>query len=991
MSDGDSLFNPQRQKKQQLPSLGSGGSSSNSNGHHGHHQHKVTHSRSSGEHGFGSNSPPVRAKSPAHQYDRSPSAQGHLPSVSPLRRMISTPAREEAASATPDKSLNVAINAPTPMGSSSPLTPLPNAPTLQNNIRAGRRLAVTGGTRSSASGRPTAGMGQRAATPTLRRGREKREEEKRLIDRALKTNLRLLQMETDQIASVVAAMIEVKFRGGDVIVNEGTQGDTFYVIAAGKCDVFVTENRNSKEDGDEHLRKKHGQLPSSYSFDPDDLKDMEGEAEGGKNALAPLEKPSALKAPNTPLQEGNGAPQLGKVQTKKHANGNGFGKLVRVLGPGDTFGELALMTGGLRTATVVAATTEVLLWEVDRNTFETIIFQATKKKRIRFRAFLARVPILRSLSEYQRDLLADALQQVTYEKGVIVMKEGVPSKPSRNEDGPADAKEKGKKNASPTSKSDGGSGEKKATLAVPGTGEEGSGSITPGLGQNYFHIIEEGQCHVTKDETSLRTLKEGDYFGEVSLMDGVAPTATVTATTIVKCLRLDKDSFVRLMGPLKPALKRKMTGYRFETNDEDELGKEGGEGENDEKKGGGKNGGGSVDNEEDKKKKDGSKGSDDDRSLRGSKLTSFATVMLGKQAITVRRRRSSLEIRSILTSGRAVMHASQFQKIDRLGAGAFGRVYLARHLPSGSFVALKVMRKTELIRTRSVTHVKNEREIMTKVTHPFVVNNYGTFQTNEAICFVTEYIVGSRDLYAILRSGVVEGKKLPPPAATLYAAEVVTAMEAVHQMGYIYRDLKPENLLVDGEGHLKMIDFGFARKIDKGMAFTLCGTPQYVAPEVIQRKGHGMGVDFWAIGILIYEMLSGYPPFHHANHMVIYEKILAHAMHGNGLEFPEWFPSDAEDLVRKLLVGDVTRRYGCMRGGIDDIRNHEFFKNVDWKALLNRTQPGPLQPVVQKYARNSPIRHVKKLKVVPITATASAFREGDGELSADEQALFAGF
>lgn len=160
-------------------------------------------------------------------------------------------------------------------------------------------------------------------------------------------------------------------------------GDTFYVIASGKCDVFVTESRSSKEDGDEHLGKKPaGVLASALSMDADEFRAMEdagSEMSPLHGGSSPLEKVAMTNNINN--INGNGA-GLGRIQAKK-GTGGGVGKLVRVLGPGDTFGELALMTGGLRTATVVAATTEVLLWEVDRNTFETIIFQATKKKRLR--------------------------------------------------------------------------------------------------------------------------------------------------------------------------------------------------------------------------------------------------------------------------------------------------------------------------------------------------------------------------------------------------------------------------------------------------------------------------------------------------------------------------------------------------------------------------------------------------------------------------------
>jgi len=173
-----------------------------------------------------------------------------------------------------------------------------------------------------------------------------------------------------------------------------------------------------------------------------------------------------------------------------------------------------------------------------------------------------------------------------------------------------------------------------------------------------------------------------------------------------------------------------------------------------------------------------------------------------------------------------------------------------------------------------------------------------------------------------------------------YSAQVALMFEYLHSLNIIYRDLKPENILIDDEGYLKLTDFGFA-KYCQTRTYTLCGTPEYLAPEVLLNKGHGKPVDWWTLGILTYEMIAGIDPFNDDDPMAIYQKILK-----GKIKFPRDFHKDAKSLVKHLLVADVTKRYGCLRNGANDIKNHRWFKNLDWFKLGQKRVPVPFIPQI---------------------------------------------
>jgi len=277
-----------------------------------------------------------------------------------------------------------------------------------------------------------------------------------------------------------------------------------------------------------------------------------------------------------------------------------------------------------------------------------------------------------------------------------------------------------------------------------------------------------------------------------------------------------------------------------------------------------------------------------------------------------------------------------FEKIRTLGTGTFGRVYLVRHKETQHFYALKVLKKREVVRLKQVDHVKNEKSILIDIHHVFIVNMYSAFQDETNLYMLMEYVIGG-ELFSHLR----KAGRFSTDTARIYSAEVVLALEYLHSRDILYRDLKPENLLLDKDGHIKIADFGFAKHVED-RTWTLCGTPEYLAPEIIQSKGHGKAVDWWALGVLLFEMLAGYPPFFDDNPFGIYEKILANKIH-----FPRHFDPMAKDLIKKLLASDRTRRLGNLKAGAADVKKHKFFKGIVWEDLAALQVKQPIEPKVK--------------------------------------------
>ncbi|KAK7923296.1 cAMP-dependent protein kinase type 2 [Apiospora marii] len=278
-----------------------------------------------------------------------------------------------------------------------------------------------------------------------------------------------------------------------------------------------------------------------------------------------------------------------------------------------------------------------------------------------------------------------------------------------------------------------------------------------------------------------------------------------------------------------------------------------------------------------------------------------------------------------------------FDMLRTLGTGSFGRVHLVQSKHNQRYYAIKVLKKAQVVKMKQVEHTNDERRMLSEVKHPFLITLWGTFFDCKNIYMVMDFVEGG-ELFSLLR----KSGRFPNPVAKFYAAEVTLALEYLHAKNIIYRDLKPENLLLDRHGHLKITDFGFAKRVpDK--TWTLCGTPDYLAPEVVSNKGYNKSVDWWSLGILIYEMLCGYTPFWDSGSpMKIYENILR-----GKVKYPQYINPDAHNLLQSLITPDLTKRLGNLYGGPQDVKNHPWFAEVTWDRLLRKDIDAPYTPPVK--------------------------------------------
>ncbi|KAI9486279.1 MAG: kinase-like domain-containing protein [Benjaminiella poitrasii] len=284
--------------------------------------------------------------------------------------------------------------------------------------------------------------------------------------------------------------------------------------------------------------------------------------------------------------------------------------------------------------------------------------------------------------------------------------------------------------------------------------------------------------------------------------------------------------------------------------------------------------------------------------------------------------------------------AISFQSFDLLrviGRGSFGKVYVVRKKDTNRIYAMKVLRKSRIISRSEVTHTMAEKTVLARIRNPFIVPLKFAFQSPDKLYLVLAFINGG-ELFRHLQ----EQGKFDENRARFYTAELFCALECLHGFNVIYRDLKPENILLDYNGHIALCDFGLCKlnMTDSERTNTFCGTPEYLAPELLLGQGYTKTVDWWTLGVLLYEMLTSLPPFYDENTDEMYRKILQEP-----LRFPEDMSESAQDLLSGLLTRDPNLRLGHC--GTDAIKNHAFFKSMDWVKLMRKEVQPPFRPTVE--------------------------------------------
>jgi len=594
-------------------------------------------------------------------------------------------------------------------------------------------------------------------------------------------------------------------------------------------------------------------------------------------------------------------------------------EFVEEVGPGGSFGELALLYECPRAATV-RSIEPCLLWAVDRNYFKRFIVTAVDSAHGEMVKFLRdRVNVLSNLDDGQLAMIATLLVPASFEAGTKILSEG-----------------------------------------DPGT---------------TFYIIREGEVAVTRRgmAENLANLGAGEYFGETALMTMAPRTSSVTATSEVLCMVLDHTSFAEHFGSLKALLQRQQIARVLSEiktykslptpviqrvlNAFQHLHSESG----------------SIVVEE---------GNpwpyfciilegtvqvcNSTRGLRGEMgpgkwfgdfktPRAMATIKCKNNTIIARLSMESFQTANMKHVRRGVssmaVNLGRMQSIDwedlqmynTLGVGTFSKVKLTKYTCPRSqeifWFAMKCVDKRTVVQHGAEQQIMNELHLIQQLNHPLIIGLSATFKDQDKLYLLTELVQGGEFFNYIANKGVLRNEE-----AQFYGANVLLAIEHMHNNNIIYRDLKPENIVMATNGYLKLVDLGFAKKMDNHMTYTVCGTPDYIAPEIVASKGHNKAVDYWSLGVLIYEMLTGLTPYYDPNGNVfqIYERII-----NERLQFPPEpkLSGEVKALISSLLFVNPSRRLGSFKGGALDVKDHSWFRSsIDFLQLEARQIKAPYKP-----------------------------------------------
>lgn len=272
-----------------------------------------------------------------------------------------------------------------------------------------------------------------------------------------------------------------------------------------------------------------------------------------------------------------------------------------------------------------------------------------------------------------------------------------------------------------------------------------------------------------------------------------------------------------------------------------------------------------------------------------------------------------------------LLNLNDYELGETIKVLSLGKAKVARNKKTKELIFVKVLKKGKILESKQTTHVFNEINLLSIISHQSIPKFIGANHDEKYIYIATEFAPGG-DLYNLLK----KEKTFSLDRTRFYIGQIVFLLDYLHSKNIVFRNLKLENLCLDKNGYLKVVDFILAKEV-KDRTYTMCGTANYLAPEIILNKGHGLSVDWWALGVLIYEMIGGVDPFSDEDVMKTYENILQRK-----LVFSSDFDDGSKSLIKHLLEPDLSKRYGNLKNGVDDIKNHRFFTGLNWNKLLKQ-------------------------------------------------------
>jgi serine/threonine protein kinase len=281
---------------------------------------------------------------------------------------------------------------------------------------------------------------------------------------------------------------------------------------------------------------------------------------------------------------------------------------------------------------------------------------------------------------------------------------------------------------------------------------------------------------------------------------------------------------------------------------------------------------------------------------------------------------------------------NDFDKLKVLGKGSFGEVLLVKLKANNKYYAMKILTKKQVKLRHQEIHTKAERDLMVRINCPFIVNIKFAFQDSVKLYIITEFMQGGEMFFHLHKE-----KRFSNEKTRFYIIEIILAIEFLHKNKMLYRDLKPENIMIDSNGHIKLTDFGLSKMVkkQKEKAFTICGTPQYLAPEILSDDGYDNSVDWWSLGCVMYEMLVGKAPFR-----IPKGTYLSADLYKKKITIPEYVTAEAKDLISNFLVPNPKKRLGYGPDGAKKIKEHPYFEGINWDDAWNKKLTPPFIPVL---------------------------------------------